>query len=109
MLQGTDLIIHLCGPQEFLTQALPVKLIGMNCELMKQYIEFVADRLMLELGFKKVRVYIDDVNRKTLVGFGFMSHSSLEAKKAVGGVESHGSGLQQRKKVKSLTKCALKY
>ncbi|KAM9339613.1 ribonucleoside-diphosphate reductase subunit M2-like [Symphorus nematophorus] len=39
--------------QEFLTEALPVKLIGMNCELMKQYIEFVADRLMLELGFNK--------------------------------------------------------
>lgn len=31
-----------------------MKLIGMNCELMKQYIEFVADRLMLELGFSKV-------------------------------------------------------
>lgn len=31
-----------------------MKLIGMNCELMKQYIEFVADRLMLELGFTKV-------------------------------------------------------
>lgn len=41
-------------PQEFLTEALPVKLIGMNCGLMKQYIEFVADRLMLELGFTKV-------------------------------------------------------
>lgn len=27
----------------------------MNCELMKQYIEFVADRLLLELGFSKVR------------------------------------------------------
>ena len=41
--------------QEFLTEALPVKLIGMNCTLMKQYIEFVADRLMLELGFSKVK------------------------------------------------------
>ncbi|XP_032964991.1 ribonucleoside-diphosphate reductase subunit M2-like [Rhinolophus ferrumequinum] len=40
--------------QEFLTEALPVKLIGMNCGLMKQYIEFVADRLMLELGFSKI-------------------------------------------------------
>nr|XP_039333885.1 ribonucleoside-diphosphate reductase subunit M2-like [Saimiri boliviensis boliviensis] len=40
--------------QEFLTEALPVKLIGMNCTLMKQYIEFVADRLMLELGFSRV-------------------------------------------------------
>ncbi|XP_031240732.1 LOW QUALITY PROTEIN: ribonucleoside-diphosphate reductase subunit M2-like [Mastomys coucha] len=40
--------------QEFLTEALPVKLIGMNFTLMKQYIEFVADRLMLELGFNKI-------------------------------------------------------
>lgn len=31
-----------------------MNLIGMNCELMKQYIEFVADRLMLELGCSKV-------------------------------------------------------
>ena len=31
-----------------------MKLIGMNCTLMKQYIEFVADRLLLELGFSKV-------------------------------------------------------
>lgn len=41
--------------QEFLTEALPVGLIGMNCTLMKQYIEFVADRLLMELGFSKVR------------------------------------------------------
>ncbi|XP_008574994.1 PREDICTED: ribonucleoside-diphosphate reductase subunit M2 B [Galeopterus variegatus] len=39
--------------QEFLTEALPVGLIGMNCILMKQYIEFVADRLFVELGFSK--------------------------------------------------------
>ena len=35
--------------QEFLTEALPVKLIGMNHNLMKQYIEFVADRLLVAL------------------------------------------------------------
>ncbi|KAI8804107.1 ribonucleotide reductase small subunit [Cladochytrium replicatum] len=40
--------------QEFLTEALPVSLIGMNAELMKQYIEFVADRLFVALGFVKV-------------------------------------------------------
>ena len=34
--------------QEFLTEALPVKLIGMNHNLMKQYIEFVADRLLVD-------------------------------------------------------------
>ncbi|KAJ8776001.1 hypothetical protein J1605_015935 [Eschrichtius robustus] len=40
--------------QERLTEASTVKLIGMNCALMKQYIKFLADRLMLELGFSKV-------------------------------------------------------
>lgn len=40
--------------QEFLTEALPVDLIGMNCCLMKQYIEFVADRLLADLGLAKV-------------------------------------------------------
>lgn len=40
--------------KEFITDALPVKLIGMNSDLMSQYIEFVADRLLVELGNKKV-------------------------------------------------------
>lgn len=39
--------------KEFVTDALPVKLIGMNSDLMQQYIEFVADRLLLELGNEK--------------------------------------------------------
>jgi len=40
--------------KEFVTDALPVRLIGMNAELMCQYIEFVADRLLVALGCKKV-------------------------------------------------------
>ncbi|KAI0082580.1 ribonucleotide reductase small subunit [Panus rudis PR-1116 ss-1] len=40
--------------QEFLTDALPVALIGMNSKLMCQYIEFVADRLLAALGNPKV-------------------------------------------------------
>jgi ribonucleoside-diphosphate reductase beta chain len=40
--------------KEFVTDALPVNLIGMNSELMCQYIEFVADRLLSELGCKKI-------------------------------------------------------
>ena len=40
--------------KEFILEALPVKLIGMNSELMSQYIEFVADRLLVELGNEKV-------------------------------------------------------
>ena len=39
--------------KEFILEALPVRLIGMNSELMSQYIEFVADRLLSELGCKK--------------------------------------------------------
>lgn len=40
--------------QEFVTDALPVSLIGMNADLMSQYIEFVADRLLVALGQEKV-------------------------------------------------------
>lgn len=40
--------------KEFVTDALPVKLIGMNADLMGQYIEFVADRLLVELGNEKI-------------------------------------------------------
>ncbi len=40
--------------KEFVTDALPVRLIGMNAGLMSQYIEFVADRLLVELNCPKV-------------------------------------------------------
>jgi ribonucleoside-diphosphate reductase beta chain len=40
--------------KEFVSSALPVGLIGMNATLMCQYIEFVADRLLLALGCKKI-------------------------------------------------------
>ena len=40
--------------KEFFTDALPVSLLGMNCTLMCQYVEFVADRLLVALGNKKV-------------------------------------------------------
>jgi ribonucleoside-diphosphate reductase beta chain len=40
--------------KEFITDALPVDLIGMNARLMQQYIEFVADRWLAELGYPKL-------------------------------------------------------
>ena len=43
-----------CIEQEFLSVAIPVRLIGMNCDLMSTYIEFVADRLLVELGCEKL-------------------------------------------------------
>ena len=40
--------------KEFITEALPVSLIGMNSDLMKQYLEYVSDRLLIDLGVGKV-------------------------------------------------------
>ncbi|KAM7341718.1 ribonucleoside-diphosphate reductase subunit M2 [Cochliomyia hominivorax] len=58
--------------QEFLTDALPVNLIGMNCKLMSEYIEFVADRLLVELEVGKI------YNTKN--PFPFMEMISLDGK-----------------------------
>lgn len=57
---------------EFLTDALPVALIGMNNELMSQYIEYVADRLLMELG--------NDKCYNATNPFDFMEIISLEGK-----------------------------
>jgi len=40
--------------KEFIMESLPCRLIGMNSKLMSQYIEFVADRLILQLGYEKL-------------------------------------------------------
>ena len=40
--------------KEFICDALPCRLIGMNSKLMSEYIEFVADRLCLQLGVEKI-------------------------------------------------------
>jgi ribonucleotide reductase beta subunit family protein with ferritin-like domain len=40
--------------KEFITDAIPCRMIGMNTKLMTQYIEFVADRLCLQLGYDKI-------------------------------------------------------
>lgn len=58
--------------KEFILDALPVKLIGMNADLMSQYIEFVADRLLGELNCPKV------YNSKN--PFDFMEMISLQGK-----------------------------
>ena len=48
----------ICGALEiekkFILEALPVRLIGMNSDLMSQYLEFVTDRLLVSLGCSKV-------------------------------------------------------
>jgi ribonucleotide reductase beta subunit family protein with ferritin-like domain len=57
---------------EFITEALPVRLIGMNSVLMTQYIQFIADRVCLQLGCK--RIY------QSLNPFQFMETISMERK-----------------------------
>ena len=58
--------------KQFITKSLPCELIGMNAELMSQYIEFVADRLLLQLGYPKAY--------KATNPFPFMERISLENK-----------------------------
>ena len=58
--------------KEFICEALPCRLIGMNSNLMSQYIEFVADRLSLQLGYDKIY--------NTANPFEFMELISVESK-----------------------------
>lgn len=58
--------------KHFITKALPCALIGMNSELMSQYIKYVADRLCLQLGYPKI------YHEKN--PFDFMERISLESK-----------------------------
>jgi ribonucleotide reductase beta subunit family protein with ferritin-like domain len=58
--------------KEFISEALPCRLIGMNCDLMCQYIEFVADRLAVQLGQDKLY--------NTNNPFDFMEMISIEGK-----------------------------
>jgi ribonucleoside-diphosphate reductase beta chain len=84
--------------KEFVTDALPVRLIGMNAELMCKYIEFVADRLLSELGCPKVW--------NSTNPFDFMDMISLQGKtnffeKRVGDYQK--AGVMKNKEVSSST------
>ena len=58
--------------KEFISEALPVRLIGMNADLMKEYLEFVTDRLLVTLGYEK--------EYGTKNPFDFMENIALEGK-----------------------------
>jgi ribonucleoside-diphosphate reductase beta chain len=58
--------------KEFITEAIPCRMIGMNSKLMIEYIEFVADRLSLQLGYDKIY--------NTTNPFDFMELISMESK-----------------------------
>tara|TARA_B110000967_G_C18863953_1_gene551628 strand:- start:791 stop:1768 length:978 start_codon:yes stop_codon:yes gene_type:complete len=58
--------------KEFICKALPCRLIGMNSNLMSDYIEFVADRISLQLGYSKIY--------ETINPFDFMEMISMDGK-----------------------------
>jgi ribonucleotide reductase beta subunit family protein with ferritin-like domain/glutaredoxin len=58
--------------KEFITASIPCRLVGMNDQLMSEYIEYVADRLMLQLGYSAIY--------HTKNPFDFMEHISLSGK-----------------------------
>jgi ribonucleoside-diphosphate reductase beta chain len=58
--------------EQFITESLPVSLLGMNCELMKQYIRYVADRWLTFLNYSKIWGQENP--------FGFMELLSLNSK-----------------------------
>jgi len=58
--------------REFITESLPVRLIGMNSDLMSQYLEYVADRLLIDLGCSPVYGSENP--------FDFMTNISLQGK-----------------------------
>jgi ribonucleoside-diphosphate reductase beta chain len=85
--------------QEFISDALPVSLIGMNAKLMSEYIEFVADRLLNSLGDNKMY--------NTANPFPFMEMISLQGKtnffeKRVGDYQKAGVMADRDKQVFSL-------
>ena len=85
--------------KEFITESLPCKLIGMNNDLMKQYIEYIADRLLLMLGLDKI------YNAQN--PFDWMEAISIQGKtnffeKRVGEYSKAGVGVQQEKMVFSM-------
>jgi ribonucleoside-diphosphate reductase beta chain len=85
--------------KEFVTDALPVSLIGMNAGMMNEYIEFVADRLLLSLGNQKVY--------HTANPFPWMDLISLQGKtnffeKRVGEYQKSGVMADREKQVFSL-------
>lgn len=72
--------------QEFVCEALPVELIGMNGRLMAQYIEFVADRLLVSLSCDKVYLSTNP--------FDFMELISLQVRMQGPGHQPPGFELQ---------------
>ena len=72
--------------KEFILESLPCKLIGMNADLMKQYIEFVGDRLLVQLGYNKIYytknpfVFMDAISLSSKTNF--FEHRTTQYQKA---------------------------
>jgi ribonucleotide reductase beta subunit family protein with ferritin-like domain len=74
---------------EFITESIPCNLLGMNAELMKEYIKFIADRLVVQLGYDKIYEaknpfpFMDRINLEHKTNF-FENRESNYSKAKVG-------------------------
>lgn len=94
-----DRLIEIIGSaleieKEFISESLPVSLIGMNSDLMKQYLEYVSDRLLIDLGVGKI------YNSEN--PFDFMKNIAMENKtnffeKRVSEYSKSGVGVKEEK------------
>jgi ribonucleoside-diphosphate reductase beta chain len=94
-----DRLIEIIGSaleieKEFISESLPVSLIGMNSDLMKQYLEYVSDRLLVDLGVGKI------YNSEN--PFDFMKNIAMENKtnffeKRVSEYSKSGVGVKEEK------------
>ena len=82
--------------KEFVSEALPVSLIGMNAKLMCQYIEYIADRLLVELGCPKMYRATNPFDFMEMISLegktNFFERKVSEYKKASGGNQESGGG-----------------
>lgn len=68
-----DMVLHAVDiERRFITESIPCSMIGMNSNLMTEYIEFIADRLLVQLGYSRI------FNKKN--PFPFMEMSANESK-----------------------------
>jgi ribonucleotide reductase beta subunit family protein with ferritin-like domain len=74
---------------EFITESIPCNLLGMNSELMKEYVKFIADRLVVQLGYEKIYdaknpfPFMDRINLEHKTNF-FENRESNYSKAKVG-------------------------
>jgi ribonucleotide reductase beta subunit family protein with ferritin-like domain len=83
--------------QEFITDSIPCSMLGMNCDLMRDYVEYIGDRLLVQLGYpkrygkKNPFDFMETISMETKTNF-FESTVTSYAKSGVSTSSNSGSG-----------------